>query len=167
MPRRRRRWTAGDVMGRCILLTSSTGLYQTWMAHSLVPSVHESSWSMSLSPATHREGLPWLQGDIRGELSNGAGAPGRQRVCSSVRMVAPEVREGNRVQEAGVRPPPFQSRKLGSFEKMLTQTRDGIGPAEEGVRTLLTPHVWVSCPILVLWTTRTETPQCETCTYFL
>ena len=42
------------------------------------------------------------------------------------------------------RPAPFVSRKLGSFEKMLTQTRDGIGPAEEGVRTLLTPHVWVS-----------------------
>lgn len=39
---------------------------------------------------------------------------------------------------------PFVSRKLGSFEKMLTQTRDGAGPAEEGVRTLLTPHVWVS-----------------------
>lgn len=42
------------------------------------------------------------------------------------------------------RPAPFASRKLGSFEKMLTQTRDGVGPAEEGVRTLLTPHVWVS-----------------------
>lgn len=42
------------------------------------------------------------------------------------------------------RPEPFVSRKLGSFEKMLTQTRDGVGPAEEGVRTLLTPHVWVS-----------------------
>lgn len=41
---------------------------------------------------------------------------------------------------------PFVSRKLGSFEKMLTQTRDGVGPAEEGVRTLLTPHVWVSVP---------------------
>lgn len=39
---------------------------------------------------------------------------------------------------------PFVSRKLGSFEKMLTQTRDGAGPAEDGVRTLLTPHVWVS-----------------------
>lgn len=39
---------------------------------------------------------------------------------------------------------PFASRKLGSFEKMLTQTRDGAGPAEEGIRTLLTPHVWVS-----------------------
>ena len=39
---------------------------------------------------------------------------------------------------------PFVSRKLGSFEKMLTQTRDGVGPAEEGIRTLLTPHVWVS-----------------------
>ena len=38
---------------------------------------------------------------------------------------------------------PFVSRKLGSFEKMLTQTRDEAGPAEEGVRTLLTPHVWV------------------------
>ena len=42
------------------------------------------------------------------------------------------------------RPAPFVSRKLGSFEKMLTQTRDGVGPAEEGIRTLLTPHVWVS-----------------------
>lgn len=41
-------------------------------------------------------------------------------------------------------PKPFVSRKLGSFEKMLTQTRDGVGPAEEGVRILLTPHVWVS-----------------------
>lgn len=39
---------------------------------------------------------------------------------------------------------PFETRKLGSFEKMLTQTRDGVGPAEEGLRTLLTPHVWVS-----------------------
>lgn len=39
---------------------------------------------------------------------------------------------------------PFVTRKLGSFEKMLTQTRDGVGPAEEGIRTLLTPHVWVS-----------------------
>lgn len=39
---------------------------------------------------------------------------------------------------------PFVTRKLGSFEKMLTQTRDGVGPAEAGVRTLLTPHVWVS-----------------------
>ncbi|CAN0158226.1 unnamed protein product, partial [Scytosiphon promiscuus] len=39
---------------------------------------------------------------------------------------------------------PFVSRKLGSFEKMLTQTRDGVGPAEEGVRTLLTPHVWAA-----------------------
>lgn len=39
---------------------------------------------------------------------------------------------------------PFVSRKLGSFEKMLTQTRDGVGPSEEGIRTLLTPHVWVS-----------------------
>ncbi|CAN0498777.1 unnamed protein product, partial [Ectocarpus sp. 12 AP-2014] len=29
---------------------------------------------------------------------------------------------------------PFGSRKLGSFEKMLTQTRDGAGPAEDGVR---------------------------------
>ncbi|CAM9964573.1 unnamed protein product, partial [Hapterophycus canaliculatus] len=39
---------------------------------------------------------------------------------------------------------PFVSRKLGSFEKMLTQTRDGVGPAEEGIRTLLTPHVWAA-----------------------
>eukprot|EP00903_Cladosiphon_okamuranus_P009123 g8716.t1 len=39
---------------------------------------------------------------------------------------------------------PFISRKLGSFEKMLTQTRDGFGPAEEGIRTLLTPHVWAA-----------------------
>ncbi|CAN0265394.1 unnamed protein product [Ectocarpus sp. 6 AP-2014] len=39
---------------------------------------------------------------------------------------------------------PFVSRKLGSFEKMLTQTRDGAGPAEDGVRTLTTPHVWAA-----------------------
>lgn len=44
---------------------------------------------------------------------------------------------------APAKPIPFVSRRLGSFEKMLTQTRDGFGPAEDGVRTLLTPHVWV------------------------
>ncbi|CAM9907347.1 unnamed protein product, partial [Ectocarpus fasciculatus] len=39
---------------------------------------------------------------------------------------------------------PFVSRKLGSFEKMLTQTQDGAGPAEDGIRTLTTPHVWAA-----------------------
>lgn len=62
-------------------------------------------------------------------------------------MVAQEIEQqvaGEMKNQSGVAPPPFSSRKLGSFEKMLTQTRDGVGPAEEGVRTLLTPHVWVS-----------------------
>lgn len=51
-------------------------------------------------------------------------------------------------EKAEVRPPTGAWRKLGSFEKMLTQTRDGHGPAEEGERTLLTPHVWVRLLVL-------------------
>lgn len=74
-------------------------------------------------------------------LTSGNGATDTSRVV--VQMVAQDVAP---IDVAGARtgsPPPFRTRKLGSFEKMLTQTRDGVGPAEEGVRTLLTPHVWV------------------------
>ncbi|CAM9221399.1 unnamed protein product [Choristocarpus tenellus] len=65
----------------------------------------------------------------------------RQGVISSLNMKTSEVSLN---QETDVKTKPFPSRKLGSFEKMLTQTRDGRGPAEEGVRTLMTPHAWVA-----------------------
>lgn len=66
---------------------------------------------------------------------------------SPLHMVANEVNSAAK-KNSGVKPPQFTTRKLGSFEKMLTQTRDGIGPAEDGTRTLLTPHVWVSLSLL-------------------
>lgn len=76
-------------------------------------------------------------------LTSGNGATDTARRVV-VQMVAQDVVPTEYVVGARTgNPPPFRTRKLGSFEKMLTQTKDGVGPAEEGVRTLLTPHVWV------------------------
>lgn len=78
--------------------------------------------------------------------SSGSTTEGWHRKSRNIlRMKAEREASTHQVESAvaPARPTPFVSRRLGSFEKMLTQTRDGFGPAEEGVRTLLTPHVWV------------------------
>lgn len=80
--------------------------------------------------------------DLSKEFSEHSDSICRRRLFA-LRMVAQEVDIATTTR-TGFQPRKFTTRKLGSFEKMLTQTRDGIGPAEDGIRTLLTPHVWVS-----------------------
>lgn len=86
----------------------------------------------------------WLEGGASGTICGRGSKPTGRRLWGALRMVAQEVEQQGKTGQSQVTPPPFSWRKLGSFEKMLTQTRDGIGPAEEGVRTLLTPHVWAA-----------------------
>lgn len=89
----------------------------------------------------------WLR-SARGQSRCGTADVHRRRTSQSVRMCTQGEIVKTNLSGGGVgKPPPFVSRKLGSFEKMLTQTRDGAGPAEAGVRTLLTPHVWVSASV--------------------
>lgn len=132
MPRRCRPWvsphnlaTSASVVTAAAMLAAS---YRSTAAFAFVPLQSPLQSSCSRTTA-------WL---ARGNSAAGSS----RRVV--VQMVAQDVVPTEYVVGApSGRPPPFQTRKLGSFEKMLTQTRDGVGPAEEGVRTLLTPHVWV------------------------
>lgn len=48
------------------------------------------------------------------------------------------------IDEAHLSKPEATIRKLGSMEKLLTQSREGQGPIDGGVSTLSTPHVFVA-----------------------
>lgn len=113
------------------------------------------------APSSSATSAAWSTADNQGWNHRGIGAADgwrrRPRADQILRMVAQQETPSAAKLAAGAAAgtavaKPFMSRKLGSFEKMLTQTRDGVGPAEEGIRNLLTPHVWVSVwsPTLVV-----------------
>ena len=119
---------------------------------------HGGGSSGARSPSSAAASAAWPTADIRGWNIRDTGAVGDcwrrpPRTDETLRMVAQQ--QETQLPEFAAKlaagsadgtcvAKPFVSRKLGSFEKMLTQTRDGVGPAEDGIRTLLTPHVWVS-----------------------
>lgn len=145
MPRRPRPWSAGDLALRFIVVASCAYKHQIAVSFVPTPFTSISTPPSCLSPLKHCQIPPSShEGGSASTLCSRMSKPIGRPPCGALWMVAQEVGRQAKTEQSRVTPPPFSWRKLGSFEKMLTQTRDGVGPAEEGVRTLLTPHVWVS-----------------------
>ena len=141
MPRRSRPW---------VTVRRPPALVFVWIITSRASSVGFIPLQCPRLPAASvgrwLQATPCHEGVSTGSLGSAAEVWLRRRRRS---LLMESEREGVAIHLEGgpvapARPTPFVGRKLGSFEKMLTQTRDGHGPAEKGIRTLLTPHVWVS-----------------------
>lgn len=149
MPRRTRPWCNSGALVFLMSAGTSTAFFQVKHGGSGA-AVGAGAWSVT-SAACTADSRDW---NDRGTRAVDSRRRRRFLADRMLRMVAQQQQETQLPENAAklaagaaagtAAAKPFVSRQLGSFEKMLTQTRDGVGPAEEGVRTLLTPHVWVS-----------------------
>ena len=150
MPRRLRPWATT----RPTIMLAATAAAATATAFMITCGSSVAFVQLQIRPSSLTANKPgsrsWVKARSDTSWYSAANASWRRSTRETLRLeiqrteVAPASEEPLAGASSSERPAPFISRKLGSFEKMLTQTRDGVGPAEEGVRTLLTPHVWVS-----------------------
>lgn len=151
MPRRRRPWAVHPVSAVAVLTITAAVAVLPHCSLAFVVQQPISAPSTLSTPCHYSRVRSLLLADMETTVNScsvtGSSSGNKKAAAPSAslwRMVAQEVESVDQSRGGVIRPPPFATRKLGSFEKMLTQTRDGVGPAEDGVRTLLTPHVWVS-----------------------
>ncbi|CAN0578757.1 unnamed protein product, partial [Ectocarpus sp. 12 AP-2014] len=156
MARRSRSWSVTSRQRPTMVLCAAlcAGLFMISCTKLSAPfvQVQPARGSSPLSSTSCRTITP--TGSLGGGLSlHGSGSTSGVRQRHRIEMTL-QVQEGSsaaaadalaaRSAGASAVAKPFVSRKLGSFEKMLTKTRDGAGPAEDGVRILTTPHVWAA-----------------------